>query len=348
MSDDTQVTAIENWLAAQHEVLLRLLENCARNDVECFVVGGALRDILLGRGEVSDIDLLVTGPSPKLEEVKNRFADDVLSARPDMPHVDFIAGDDPKPVVEAFEFTVNALYFDVQRKKLFDPTGRALADLRDRKLAPILAARFVTSAVEPIRLARFHALLNLSIAPGVVALMKEYAPVQQAASPRHHALAINQFFRLLAVPEASPGIRLLADTGILGALLPDLLPALKSSNYSPLPSIDDLDSKLVHLDQNERSALLQVEKGVATISGSKTRTATEWSKLARLRLRLLFENAIEAFTALDGEGLPNVESYDEMTLRIASRLSSAPVLASRFNDLGTDLNGRAQPLLKAD
>lgn len=161
-----------------------------------FVVGGAVRDILLGKADDPDIDLLVRGtsaarlkdflrPFGDVEEVGKHFG--VLKFRPQgsdtfvdiaLPRTeeaggsgarrDFAVQSDPWLSVEEDlarrDFTINAIAVDVFTRKIIDPFG-GIRDIRYRILRTVgdPQARFAEDYSRLVRALRFSITCSLVI-----------------------------------------------------------------------------------------------------------------------------------------------------------------------------------------
>ena len=193
----------ERRLPVTRELIIETVADVARAaGVEMYLVGGFVRDRLLGR-DGKDIDLLAVGDdgTAVLTEVAQRlrwappqrferfgtgqvrggdFIVEVVRARAE----NYDAGS-RKPDVRPGtleddiwrrDFTVNALCqtFD---GRVIDVTGRGLDDLRDGVLRTPLDPE-VTFSEDPLRMfraARFAAQLGFSTAPGLTAAMSRMA-----------------------------------------------------------------------------------------------------------------------------------------------------------------------------
>ena len=161
------------------------------------MVGGAVRDLLLGEKAVKDIDLEVFGVEPeRLQCVLGRsfpfdpcgvsfgvlklqrFAIDVSLPRREskrgIGHKGFLIDSDPNlSVLEAAsrrDFTVNAIYYDPIEERLEDPY-EGVADLRARVLRHV-SNKFVEDPLRVLRGMQFIARFDLRPAPETVALCR--------------------------------------------------------------------------------------------------------------------------------------------------------------------------------
>jgi tRNA nucleotidyltransferase/poly(A) polymerase len=154
----------------------------------CWLAGGAVRDLFLGR-EVSDFDLVTDASTENLKLifpeallVGEKFGVlklvlndgsffDLTTFRQEADYVD---GRRPSsvsastPIQDALrrDFTVNALFWDQQNKKLIDYVG-GVNDLQSRALKCVgnASVRFAEDYLRLIRLVRFSAQLSLAIDP---------------------------------------------------------------------------------------------------------------------------------------------------------------------------------------
>ncbi len=236
--------AAHDWPPPLLAVLARLGEGGHR----AYLVGGSVRDILLGRegGAVADVS---TDLVP--EEVARRFGhvvptglphgtvtiiEDTLTVecttfrregaytdarRPD--HVDFTG--DPEEDLGRRDLTVNAMAWDPIPGELLDPHGGAL-DLERRVLRAVgdPLARFREDALRPLRVARFTATLEMepdkAMRRALAALGAQgsgYAGATVAAERVRDELE-----RMLAAERPSRGFEVLREAALLGIWLPEL------------------------------------------------------------------------------------------------------------------------------
>jgi tRNA nucleotidyltransferase (CCA-adding enzyme) len=196
-----------------------------------YLVGGAVRDLLLGRGR-SDIDLVVEGDAGTLaarlgaETVAHeRFATakveldghaiDIASARTEAyPHPGALPVVEPADSIDddlgRRDFTINAMAMPlVDDAHLLDPhEGRA--DL-DHGLLRVLHSRsFEDDPTRAIRAARYAARLDLQLEPETEALLRA-ADLDTVSAARREA----ELLRLAGEPTAARGYRLLGEWGVI-------------------------------------------------------------------------------------------------------------------------------------
>jgi poly(A) polymerase len=229
------------------EVLDGLRTAAAELGVEAYLVGGFVRDRLLGRGVSKDIDLLVVGDGAVdlLTQLSHRFSWNrpqrferfgTVQVRGDGFIVEAVRARreryDPesrKPAVEPGtleedirrrDFTVNALAQDFGGRVL-DVTGRGLADLHAGVLRTPLdpADTFGEDPLRMFRGARFVAQLGFGLAAGVLEAMREQAPRARILSAERIR---DELARLLTSPHPRAGMEVLRQGGLLAQVLPDL------------------------------------------------------------------------------------------------------------------------------
>jgi len=229
--------------AAVHGVLDALW----RGGQAAYLVGGGVRDALLGRA-VIDWDVATDARPERIIEVfpagryENRFGTVTVPAGGLDVEVttfrrDHVYADHRRPDSVTFtgdlgedlwrrDFTVNAIAWgrpadaDAADLALVDPTG-GLADLRDRRLRAVgdPLVRFDEDALRLLRAARLAAQLDFEIEPATLKAMGATAPtVSQVSSERIGA----ELSRMIAADPPSTAFRILAQTSVLEHALPEL------------------------------------------------------------------------------------------------------------------------------
>jgi len=122
------------------------------------------------------------------------------------------------------DFTMNALAWgaeaDTAAPRLVDLHG-GRADIVARRIRAVgePRARFEEDALRILRAIRFAATLGFTIEPATLDAIRETAPlVAHLSGERIHA----ELARILAADRPSVGLRLLADTGVLASISPEL------------------------------------------------------------------------------------------------------------------------------
>jgi poly(A) polymerase len=216
--------------------LLRALVRVTPRGVEPVLVGGAVRDVLLGRGGAVDLDVAVPGGALA---IGRRLADalgtafvplDVErgAARVVMPGHRVDLADFRAPTLEADlaarDFTVNALAVPLRallrrgRAAIVDPLG-GLADLAARRLRPAGPGVLRDDPVRALRGVRLAVALGFRLTPAARAAIRAAAPAVTTVSPER---VRDEVLALLAVPDTARGLRIADALGVLRVVFPEV------------------------------------------------------------------------------------------------------------------------------
>jgi tRNA nucleotidyltransferase (CCA-adding enzyme) len=217
-----------------------------------YVVGGSLRDVLLGR-EPADWDMASDARPDRLVELfpgavyENRFGTvavreggevhEITTFRSDHDYADYRRphriefGDRIELDLARRDFTVNAMAWGAEapatpgtaaipEPALVDPHG-GLADLEARTLRAVgdPRARFEEDALRMVRAVRLATTLDFGVEAGTLAAIQARAGLVAHLSGERLAAELE---KLLGAERPSVGLRLMAATGILGVLSPEL------------------------------------------------------------------------------------------------------------------------------
>jgi tRNA nucleotidyltransferase (CCA-adding enzyme) len=219
------------------------------SDAAVYLVGGAVRDLLLGRPR-ADVDLVTIGDAAALaarlgaDPVEHeRFATakarldghevDIATARSETyPHPGALPEVEPAAGIERDlarrDFTINAMALPLDDEpELIDPYG-GRADLEAGLLRVLHERSFEDDPTRAVRAARYAARFGFGLEPGTAALIRA-ADLDTVSTDRRRA----ELLRLAAESNAARGFALLADWGLLclrsgGVELADRVAALLS------------------------------------------------------------------------------------------------------------------------
>jgi tRNA nucleotidyltransferase (CCA-adding enzyme) len=199
-------------------------------DEPAYLVGGAIRDLLLGRGR-ADLDLVVEGDAAILaaklgaQSVEHeRFA--TAKVRLDGHEVDIAAARtetyaqpgalprvEPASLAEDLarrDFTINAMAIPLRGEpRLVDPHG-GRDDLEAGLLRVLHSRSFADDPTRALRAARYAARFGFDPEPETAALLRE-ADLGTVSADRREA----DLLRLAAEPEAARGFELLGEWGLV-------------------------------------------------------------------------------------------------------------------------------------
>ena len=248
----------------------RITEKLRRHGHQAYWVGGCVRDALLGR-RCKDRDVTTSAHPDQVAElfpgarrVGARFGVMVVPDGGDSVEVatfrrDHIYRDGRRPQAVSFtsdaredvlrrDFTVNGILQDPSSRECIDYVG-GLDDLR-RKLVRAIGSprrRFEEDRLRMLRAVRFAASLDFRIEAATMEAIRELAPGIAAVAPER---VRNELGRILTEGGARLGFELLAETGLLGLLLPEVA-ALRGVAQPPEfhPEGDVWEHTLLMLDQ---------------------------------------------------------------------------------------------------
>lgn len=227
---------------------LKVLYRLSSLGYTAYLVGGGVRDLLLGR-KPKDFDV---GTSAKPNEVKHAFRNCFLIGRRfRLAHVKFYnkvietatfrksaqtvgeiiehANEGPfednsfgTPETDAYrrDFTVNGLFYDINDYSVIDWVG-GMKDLKKKIIRAIgdPDIRFQEDPVRMMRAIKFSSRLGFKIERKTAAAMKRrHACILTASTPR----VCEEVFRLFPYGHSAEAFKLMWETGILGDLLPEL------------------------------------------------------------------------------------------------------------------------------
>lgn len=234
---------------AESRVVSTLADAFAAAGRDLAVVGGPVRDALLGR-TTNDLDfttdarpdeiLAIVTPISSVQwdvgrafgtigakvageqvEITTYRADsyDGVTRKPTVEFGDTLEGD-----LVRRDFTVNAMALRVPAKTLVDPTG-GVEDLLARTLRTPAdpEVSFGDDPLRMLRAARFAAQLGFEVASDTVAAMARLRSSLSIVSPER---VQGELVRLLASDDPVRGIRMLVETGLMEEFLPEV-PALR-------------------------------------------------------------------------------------------------------------------------
>ncbi len=228
---------------------LRVLYRLSRHNYIAYLVGGGVRDLLLGR-KPKDFDI---STNARPEQIRSLFRNCILIGRrfrlahvrygekiietstfrstpklpanPDDPEADLFQRDDNlfgTPAEDAFrrDFTVNGLFYNIEDFTIIDYVG-GMEDLAARRIRCIgdPNIRFREDPVRMVRAVRFASRLGFSLDAGTEDAIRRHGEELTKASP---ARLLEEITRLFAFSSGERAVRLLHATGLLRVILPEV------------------------------------------------------------------------------------------------------------------------------
>ena len=220
---------------AQVPALQVLAELAAARGVQVYLVGGTVRELLLGR-ETHDLDLAVDHQTLELAQALAArlggtyvlLDEQQRSARVVWQGLEIdlteFRGPDLASDLQGRDFTVNAMAIDLQAlwraglPAIIDPWG-GQADLTAGRLQLLRPENFQKDPLRLLRAFRFAATHGFTLSPAVRAAVPQYGPaITGIPGERLH----QELFRLLGAPHAAPVLQEMDALGFLEQIFPEL------------------------------------------------------------------------------------------------------------------------------
>jgi poly(A) polymerase len=303
-NNSTASNRILSALGESADLLKELGEKFSKNGFEISLVGGPVRDAVLGK-LVKDLDLTTNAKPEEIQKCLKGWADSIWDVGIKFGTVGAKVKDyvfeittyrteqyedtSRKPSVEfgktleedlaRRDFTINAMALRLPNFELVD-IYNGLTDLNNKILRTPLDAQisFSEDPLRMLRAARFMSKLDLKPQADLVEAMKTLAERLKIVSMER----INdEFNKLLLTDKPRPGIELLVETGVAEHFLPEL-PALKleidehhhhkdvyQHSLTVLDQVIDLETK--HQPQIKADLILRIAALLHDIGKPKTR-----------------------------------------------------------------------------
>jgi poly(A) polymerase len=230
-----------------HPDALKVMYRLVRKGFTAYLVGGSVRDLILGRTP-KDFDVSTNATPSQVKKIFQncfligrrfrlahiRFDDHVIetSTFRRCPDQEEENGDDdlyqfrdncygtPEEDALRRDFTINGLFYEVERFTIIDHVG-GLADIQNRLIRCIgdPNIRFREDPVRMIRAVRFASRLDFHIEPATYnAILRHHEEILKASPPR----VFEELQKLFAFGAGEKAFRLLYKTGLLHVLLPEI------------------------------------------------------------------------------------------------------------------------------
>jgi poly(A) polymerase len=244
---------IEQLPDDERDVAVRLTDTFQRGGEELYLVGGVVRDLLLGRVR-ADLDFATSAVPEVTRELGRRagassqfdvgaafgtiglvfhrecapsqmveittYRSETYPTRDRRPAVQH--GVSLEEDLSRRDFTINAIALDALSGELIDPFG-GVTDLQQRRIRAVgdATARFDEDPLRILRAARFAAQLDFEIEPDTLAAMQATAPQLERISIERVTAELN---RLLVARAVKRGLRALDAGDLMPHILPELVP----------------------------------------------------------------------------------------------------------------------------
>jgi poly(A) polymerase/tRNA nucleotidyltransferase (CCA-adding enzyme) len=199
------------------------------NGYQAFLVGGAIRDFLLGV-QAKDWDV-ATNATP--EEIRRLFSTTrsfhlkhgTITLVAGGKHIEVTTFRAPAGGIEEDlahrDFTINAVAYDLMGERIIDPFG-GMKDIRRKVVRAVLdpIGRFREDPLRMMRAIRFSQELGYSLDPQTLGAITAFSHALSGVAAERIR---DELIRVLMVTRPSVGFNLMRKTGILRVILPELM-----------------------------------------------------------------------------------------------------------------------------
>jgi tRNA nucleotidyltransferase (CCA-adding enzyme) len=214
---------------------------------QSYLVGGTVRDLLLGRGSAADLDLATPLPPDEVRErlerggihvVPTGLKHQTVTAVVNESHIEIttfraagmkpeggvVQGSSIEEDLRFRDFTINAIAFAVGSGELIDPLG-GIQDLERERIRTCgsPSERFQEDPLRLMRFIRFAVQLHFGIDEKSAAVARTLAEHLAKVSIERIR---DEFVKILLSPEPARGMLLLYEQGFLPWVLPELIPSI--------------------------------------------------------------------------------------------------------------------------
>lgn len=251
--------------------IIFILDKLESSGFESYIVGGSVRDILLGK-EPNDFDIATNA---KPEDIENIFQDNktidigkefgTIKILLDKEEVEvttfrtegnYLDGRRPEwvkfvPAIEddlsRRDFTINAIAYN-KKTGIVDPFN-GVKDLEKKIIRSVgnPKERFKEDYLRILRAVRFSTVLDFEIEKETLKAAEEYGSNISNVSMER----INQeFFKILLSSKPSKGIELMREIGLLDIILPEIIPSIGFNQQNPHHNKDVYNHILCAIDNS--------------------------------------------------------------------------------------------------
>lgn len=302
---------------------IKVLYRLHRAGFEAYVVGGGVRDLLLGL-RPKDFDI-VTDARP--EKVRRLFRNSrIIGRRFRLVHVvfhdelvevaTFRKDPDPRmqrgrrgdklvtsdntygnPREDAFrrDFTVNALFYRISDYAIVDYVG-GLDDLEDEVIRIIgdPKVRYQEDPVRMLRACEFAGRLGFSIERGTLEAIRRHGKEIEKAAP---ARMIEEILGILSSGHADPTLDWMNYSGLLDFLLPEAKPVMEDPDEHPLGRIFEVLDQWVEQQRGVSEWFVLAALLVPKVVAQRMALEEQRGTVSRGHLQQIAEDAVGQFGA---------------------------------------------------
>lgn len=258
-------------MAKQYEYseIFESIKKVVPSSVQIYLVGGAVRDIILGR-KVRDFDFVIEGLVRPVgrnlaNELNGKFYvldDDRNMVRvllnPDSDEyycidISQLNGSTLEEDLYSRDFTINAIAIDfIQKNKFIDPMG-GVSDLKEKKLRMCNLESLKSDPLRGMRAIRMAVDYDLTMDNDLIHALNEIRPFLSIASIERYR---DELFKILEREKTVTAVQLLDKYAFLDFLFPDKYPTNEEALYDWLRSAEHLINILAREFREDESSNL--------------------------------------------------------------------------------------------
>jgi tRNA nucleotidyltransferase/poly(A) polymerase len=255
-------------LHPEYKIVEKVIRHLKKSGFRALLAGGSVRDGLLGH-QPKDFDVVTDAKPEQVEAlfektlaigkqfgiiavIEDGISIEVATFRKDMEYRD---GRHPEKIefgthqddAERRDFTINALYYDIETKEIFDLVGGQ----KDLKAKIIRAVgdpfeRFKEDKLRMLRAIRFVAQLNFSIEPATYsAIQKQAGEISLISKERVH----EEFSKMLSSDYVEPALILLFESGLAAILFGSIAQSLEMAKSSILKIYREMNRNQIYFEK---------------------------------------------------------------------------------------------------
>jgi len=299
---------------------------------DAWIVGGAVRDAVLGR-EVSDLDLAVAGdPGQAAKAISEEIGEHAFELSAEFGtwrvvakghgwqiDVTALRGESIESDLAERDFTIGAVAVPLAGGEPIDPYA-GLVDLADRRLRAVGEQSFLDDPLRLLRAARLAAEMQLEIEPRTMALA--HSAASHAADPAGER-QLAELRQLMGGPDPLRALRLLGDLGLTAVVLPEV-EETRGVEQGPNHHLDVYDHTIAVLEHT-----LEVERDLDRFAGDRAAEvgelleeplADEMTRRTALRFGALFHDIAKPQTRAERDGFVGFRGHDEVGAEVIGRI----------------------------
>lgn len=311
-----------------HPLVPPLIQRCQAMNTEPFLVGGAIRNALLGLEEINDLDILV-----ELDEARYlELFEHMMQLQKQFAHIlatghlllDLTRVDSVSERICAFDITLNASALGLANKDLLLPLPDTLSHFRKRIAHPTSNMMLVSAPTAALRTVRFASELELTLSDSLVETIRQFPQCVLLGGKDIPCLVFMELVRILTLEKVRENFQTLLKMKLLPEVLPEIVPSLSDPRniMTLLSQVDTVSGSLPSGSREKLHALHSTFLFERTDEFSSMITF-KISGIALIRLCCLFDDIAERYLEFSIQKEPALFTEQFLKHSTTSHLASA-------------------------